>query len=134
MESLSVVEMWLEVGLLLLVFVVGEDAERRSGGRGKIEGEVGEVLVRIGRKCGLKGVEEDDVEMGESEGVVWGEGERSVVLRLVGLLGRGEGVRIVVAEGGGMVWLVVGGRVVCRRVWVFDLVLVGMWWELREMW
>lgn len=90
MESLSVVEMWFDVGLLLLEFVVGEDVERRSGGRGKIEGEVGEVLVRIGTKRGLNGVEEDDVEMDESEGVVVGEGGRSVVLRLVGLLGRGE--------------------------------------------
>lgn len=90
MESLSVVEMWLDVGLLLLVFVVGEDVERRSGGRGKIEGEVGEVLIRIGAKCGLNGVEEDDVEMDDSEGVVMGEGGRSEVLRLAGLLGRGE--------------------------------------------
>ena len=90
MESLSVVEMWLDAGLLLLVFVVGEDVERRSCSRGQIEGDVGEVLVRIGTKCGLNGVEEDDVEMDESEGVVVGEGGRSVVLRLVGLLGRGE--------------------------------------------
>ena len=90
MESLSVGEVWPDVGLLLLVFVVGEDVERRSGGRGKIEGEVGEVLVRIGTKCGLNGVEEDDVEMDDSEGVVVGEGGTSVVLRLVGLLGRVE--------------------------------------------
>lgn len=84
--------MWLDVGLLWLVLVVedvGEDAERRNGGLGKIEAEVGEVLVRIGAKCGLNGVEEDDVEIGESDREVVREGGRSVVLRLVGLLGWG---------------------------------------------
>lgn len=128
MESVSVGEMWLEVGrLLVVVFVWGEDAERRSGGRGKIGGEVGEVLVRIGRKRGLRGVEDDEVEMGEDEGVVAGEGERSVVRRLVGLMGRGVRVGILVAGGDGMVWSVVEGRVVCRRVWVCDFVLGGIW-------
>ena len=42
-------------------------------------------------------------------------------------------MRIVVFEGGGMVLLVVVGRVVCRRVWVCDLVLSGIWQELEEV-
>lgn len=61
---------------------------------------MGEVLVRMGAKRGLNGVEEDDVEIGESEGEVVEEGGRSVVLRHGRSVGRGEGVRIVLAEGG----------------------------------
>lgn len=67
--------------------------ERRKGGREEIEGELGEVLVRTGANRGLNGVEEDeedDVEIGESEGEVVEEAGRLVVLRLVGLLGGGE--------------------------------------------
>lgn len=95
--------MWLDAGLLFVAGNVGEDAERRNGGREEFGGEVGEVLVRIGANHGLNGVEQDDVEIGEPEGEVVEEGGRLVVLRLVGLLGRGEEVRIVVAEGIGLV-------------------------------
>lgn len=94
------------------------DAERKKGGREEVEGVVGEVFVRIGANCGLNGVEDDDVEIGESEGEseVVEEGGRSVVLRLVRMQGRGEGVRIVVVEGAGMVYLVAEERAVCRPV------------------
>lgn len=68
---------------------VGEEAERKKGGRGEDEGVVDEVSVRIGTNRGLNGVEEDDVEIGEFEVEVVGEGGRSVVLRLGGLLRRG---------------------------------------------
>ena len=69
---------------------MGEDAERGKGGREETERVVGEVSVRMGANCGLNGVEEDDVEIGEFEVEVTGEGGRSVVLRLGGLQRRGE--------------------------------------------
>ncbi|KAF6228799.1 hypothetical protein HO173_011647 [Letharia columbiana] len=86
----SSVELWLDAGLVFGVGDVGEDVERRKGGREEIEGELGEVLVRTGANRGLNGVEEDDVEIGESEGEVVEEAGRLVILRLVGLLGGGE--------------------------------------------
>ncbi len=88
-----------EGGELGMVGDAGEDAERKNGRREEDEGEVGEVLVRIGANRGVNGVEEDDVETGESAGEEVEEAGRSVVLRLVGLLGRRERVRIVIAEG-----------------------------------
>ena len=113
----------------------GEEAERRNGGgggRGEV-GEVGDVVVRIGAKRGLSGAEEDDVESGESAGEGEEEGERSVVNRLVGWLGRGEGVRMVVAEADGREWLADGGRGVCRLVWVCILVFEETWREIWEV-
>lgn len=86
----SSVEVWLGAELPLVVGDAGEDEERKKGGREEIEGEVGAVLVRIGANCGLSGVEEDDVEIGESAGEEVGEVGRWVVLRLVGSQGRGE--------------------------------------------
>lgn len=81
----------------------GEDADRRNGGREDFDGEVGRVLVQIGAKRGLRGVEEDEVEIGELEGEGVVEGERSVVRRLVGCMGRGGWVDMVFAQGSGMV-------------------------------
>lgn len=69
---------------------IGEDAERRKGGREEVGGEVGELLVRMGAKRGLNGVEEDGVETGESAGEEVEEVGRSVVLRVGGFLGRRE--------------------------------------------
>ncbi len=101
---------------------VGEDVAWRKGGRDVIERVVGEVLVRMGANRGLSGVEEDDVEIGESETEEVEEGGRSVVLRLVG---RAEGVRIVIAGEGGVVQWVGEERAVCRLVWVCGLVVGG---------
>lgn len=84
----SSVAVGLGAGLLFVVGKVGEDADRRKDGREDFEGEGGRELGQIGAKRGLNGVEEDDVEIGESEGEVVEEGGRSVVLRLAGLLGR----------------------------------------------
>ena len=115
--------MWLVVDGVAVVGNVGEDVVWRKGGRRLIERVVGEVLARIGANCGLNGVEDDDDEIGEFE-TVEAEGEvRSVVLRRIGLLGRGERVGIVVAEGGGMAWMVAEERAVCRLFWVCGLVL-----------
>lgn len=115
----------------------GEEAERRNGGggggRGEVGGAVGEVVVRIGAKRGLSGAEEDDVESGESAGEGEEEGGKSVVRRLVGWPGRGEGVRMVVAEAGGREWLADGERGVCRLVWVCILVFDGTRWEIGEV-
>lgn len=124
-----------EAGLPLLVVVgdAGEDAERRNRGREEeVGGEVGEVLVRMGAKRGVNGVvEEDDVEIGEFEREVVGEGGRSVVRRQVRCVGRGEWVRIVVPDGGGSLWSVDGGRGGCRLVWACDcLVFEGIWGEM----
>lgn len=69
---------------------VDEEAKRKNEGRDEREGLVGDVSVRIGTNCGLNGVEDDDVEAGEFEAEVVGEGGRLVVLRQGGLLRRGE--------------------------------------------
>ena len=42
-------------------------------------------------------------------------------------------MRIVVAEGGGMAWLAVEGRAVCRLVCVCGLLFGGIWQELEEV-
>ena len=97
-----------------------------GGGRGEVGGEIGDVVVRIGAKRGLSGAEEDDVEIGGCAGEGEEEGGRSVVRRLVRLPGRGEGVRMVVAEAGGREWLADGGRGVCRLVWVCIWVFGGV--------
>lgn len=129
----SSVEVWLDVELLFVVGGVGEDAERGKGGREEIEGEGGAVLVRIGANCGLSGVEEDGVEIGESAGEEVVEVGRSVVLRLVGLQGRRERVGIVVVEGGDMVSLAAEERAVCRLVWAYGLVLGGIRRQIGEV-
>lgn len=89
--------MWFGAGLLYAVgdadadVDVDEEAKRKNGGRDEREGLVGDELsVRIGANCGLNGVEDDDVEAGEFEAEVGGEGGRLVVLRQGGLLRRGE--------------------------------------------
>lgn len=69
---------------------VDEEAKRKKGGRDERAGLVGDVSVRIGANCGLNGVEDDDVEAGEFEAEVVGEGGRLVVLRQGGLPRRGE--------------------------------------------
>ena len=123
--------------MFVVVGDVGEDEERSNGsgeGRGEVGGgEVGAVVVRIGAKRGLSGAEEDDVESGESAGEGEEEGGRSVVKRLVGWLGRGEEVRMVVAEADGREWLADGGRGVCRLVWVCILVFEETWREIWEV-
>lgn len=92
--------MWFGAGLLYVVgdvdeeggvdVDVDEEAKRKKGGRDEREGLVGEVSLRIGANCGLSGVEDDDVEIGEFEAEVVGEGGRLVVRRQGGLLRRGE--------------------------------------------
>lgn len=96
-------EVRLDAGLLFAVGNVGEDAERRKGGRKEVEGEEAVALVEIGANRGLNGVEEEDVEIDESEGEGVGGGGRSVALRPAGPLGRRERGGIVVAQGSGMV-------------------------------
>ena len=86
----SVEEREDEEGELSMVGEAGEDAERKKGGREEDEGELGVVLVRMGAKREVNGVEDDDVETDESAGEEVEEGGRWVVLRLVGLLGRGD--------------------------------------------
>ena len=61
-----------------MVADVGEEAERRKGGREESAGAVGEVLVRIRANWGLSGVEEEEVETDKCECVQFGV---AVVLR-----------------------------------------------------
>ena len=86
----SVEEREDEEGELSMVGEAGEDAERKKGGLEEDEGELGVVLVRMGAKREVNGVEDDDGETDESAGEEVEEGGRWVVLRLVWLPGLGD--------------------------------------------
>ena len=87
----------------------------------------------MGANRGVSGVEDVDVEIGESEGEGVVGGGSLVVRRLVGRLGRVDRgcIVVVVGEDVGDGWLEAEGRAVCRLVWVCESVVGGLWWMGR---